>query len=154
MIGIELITESINAPNFILKTTAATISGLLIGLEREYKGKSAGLKTNTLVAIGACTFVIISLQYEHQFGVDITRVLSQVIVGIGFLGAGVILQKEDKIKGLTTAATIWCSAAAGCLAAAGLYVELALMTILVVLINVVFGYVDTKIEKNKKRTDD
>ena len=95
---IETVIENIKVTDFILKISAATIAGLLIGLEREYKGKSAGLKTNTLVAIGAAVFVIISLQYEHQFGVDATRVLSQVVVGIGFLGAGVILQKENKIK--------------------------------------------------------
>jgi len=148
---IETVIENIKVTDFILKISAATIAGLLIGLEREYKGKSAGLKTNTLVAIGAAVFVIISLQYEHQFGVDATRVLSQVVVGIGFLGAGVILQKENKIKGLTTAATIWCSAAAGCLAATGLYIELAVLSILVVLINLIFGYVDSHIEKKVKK---
>ena len=148
---IETVIENIKVTDFILKISAATIAGLLIGLEREYKGKSAGLKTNTLVAIGAAVFVIISLQYEHQFGVDATRVLSQVVVGIGFLGAGVILQKENKIKGLTTAATIWCSAAAGCLAATGLYIELAMLSILVVLINLIFGYVDSHIEKKVKK---
>lgn len=151
MMYIETVIESIKVTDFILKISAATIAGLLIGLEREYKGKSAGLKTNTLVAIGAAVFVIISLQYEHQFGVDATRVLSQVVVGIGFLGAGVILQKENKIKGLTTAATIWCSAAAGCLAATGLYIELAVLSILVVLINLIFGYVDSHIEKKVKK---
>ncbi|EIJ40604.1 putative membrane protein [Galbibacter orientalis DSM 19592] len=151
MMFIETVIENIKVTDFILKISAATIAGLLIGLEREYKGKSAGLKTNTLVAIGAAVFVIISLQYEHQFGVDATRVLSQVVVGIGFLGAGVILQKENKIKGLTTAATIWCSAAAGCLAATGLYIELAVLSILVVLINLIFGYVDSHIEKKVKK---
>jgi putative Mg2+ transporter-C (MgtC) family protein len=136
---------------FALKIGLATLSGLLIGLEREYKGKSAGLKTNTLVALGAAVYVIISLRYEDIAGVDVTRVLSQVAVGIGFLGAGVILQKENTIKGLTTAATIWCSAAPGCLAAASMFVELGMLTILVVLINIVFGYVDRKIEsKNDK----
>jgi putative Mg2+ transporter-C (MgtC) family protein len=80
--------------------------------------------------------------------VDITRVLSQVIIGIGFLGGGAILQKSDTIEGLTTAATIWCSAGAGCLAAMDMYGELAYLTLLVVSINTVFGYIDKKI-KNK-----
>ncbi|MCM5663354.1 MgtC/SapB family protein [Galbibacter mesophilus] len=144
---IDIISENIKVADFILKLGSATVAGLLIGLEREYKGKSAGLKTNTLVSIGAAVFVIISMQYEHQFGVDATRVLSQVVVGIGFLGAGVILQKDNKIKGLTTAATIWCSAAAGCLAATALYVELAFLSTLVVIINLLFGYIDSKINK-------
>lgn len=135
---------------FSVKIGAALFSGLLIGLEREYKGKHAGLKTNSLVALGAAVFVLISLKYQGEANVDITRVLSQVIIGIGFLGGGVILQKEDKIKGLTTAATVWCSAAAGCLAATGLFVELAIFTITVVLFNLIFGYIDSKIEPINK----
>jgi putative Mg2+ transporter-C (MgtC) family protein len=97
------------------------------------------------VAIGAAVYVIISLRYEDVFGVDATRVLSQVVVGIGFLGAGVILQKKNKIEGLTTAATVWCSAAVGCLAAAGMFIELGMVTLLVILINIVFGYVDSRL---------
>ncbi|MBC8770061.1 MgtC/SapB family protein [Arenibacter sp. BSSL-BM3] len=135
---------------FSVKIGAALFSGLLIGLEREYKGKHAGLKTNSLVALGAAVFVLISLKYQGEANVDITRVLSQVIIGIGFLGGGVILQKEDKIKGLTTAATVWCSAAAGCLAATGLFVELAIFTMVVVLFNLIFGYIDSKIEPINK----
>ncbi|MGY8914848.1 MAG: MgtC/SapB family protein [Flavobacteriales bacterium] len=131
---------------FCLKIGLAMVSGLLIGLEREYKGKHAGLKTNTLVALGAAVFVIISLRYQGEANVDVTRVLSQVIIGIGFLGGGVILQKEDKIKGLTTAATIWCSAGAGCLAATGMFIELGILTFVVVFINIIFGYIDSKIE--------
>lgn len=137
-------------PGFIIKTLAACVSGLLIGLEREFKGKNAGLKTNAIVAIGACVFVMISLEFENQFGVDITRVLGQIVVGIGFLGAGVIVQRKDQIKGLTTAATIWFSAAAGCLAANGFYMELAFATMVIVAINLVFGWVDTRILKKRK----
>jgi putative Mg2+ transporter-C (MgtC) family protein len=125
----------------------ATLAGLIIGLEREYKGKSAGLKTNMLVALGAAIYVIISMEFKGQDYVDITRVLGQVVTGIGFLGAGVILQKQDKIKGLTTAATIWCSAAAGCLAALSMLTELVVVTVLVVLVNLVFGIIDSKIGK-------
>ncbi len=147
--NLELSTET-ELWNFAMKIGSATLSGILIGLEREFKGKSAGLKTNTLVAIGAAVFVIISLRYENVFGVDATRVLSQVVVGIGFLGAGVILQKPDKIKGLTTAATIWCSAAAGCLAATEMFLELGMVTFLVVLINLIFGYIDSWIDWSGK----
>ncbi|GGW45410.1 MgtC/SapB family protein [Arenibacter certesii] len=135
---------------FSLKIGVAMVSGLLIGLEREFKGKHAGLKTNTLVSIGAAVFVLISLRYQGEPNVDITRVLSQVIIGIGFLGGGVILQKENKVKGLTTAATVWCSAGTGCLAATGMFMELAILTILVVLINIGFGYIDSNIETIKE----
>tara|TARA_R110002049_G_scaffold116110_1_gene268494 strand:- start:61024 stop:61470 length:447 start_codon:yes stop_codon:yes gene_type:complete len=133
--------------DFAIKIGVATVAGLIIGLEREYKGKSAGLKTNTLVAIGSAVFILISLKFRGEAYVDITRVLSQVIIGIGFLGGGVILQKhkEDSIKGLTTAATVWCSAGAGCLAAVGMFFELLVLTGLVIIINLLFGFIDSKI---------
>lgn len=144
MIALNSIFE-LQIPGFIYKILAACLAGLLIGLEREYKGKSAGLKTNTIVAVGASIFVMISLHFENQFGVDVTRVLGQVVVGIGFLGAGVIVQRKNQIKGLTTAATIWCSAAAGCLAANAFYAELAFATILIVAVNLFFGWIDTQV---------
>lgn len=133
--------------DFAIKMGLASLAGVFIGLEREYKGKNAGLKTNTLVALGACVFVSISLTFGTSANVDLTRVLGQVVTGIGFLGAGVILQIKDKVKGLSTAATVWCSAAAGCLAATFLWVELALLTVLVVVINIVFSRIDMKIEE-------
>jgi putative Mg2+ transporter-C (MgtC) family protein len=133
---------------FVIQVAVAMIAGFCIGIEREFKGKHAGLKTNMLVAIGAAVYVAISMRFIDESGVDITRVLSQVIIGIGFLGGGAILQKSDTIEGLTTAATIWCSAGAGCLAAMDMYGELAYLTLLVVSINTVFGYIDKKI-KNK-----
>lgn len=144
------IYEPVEILDFALKVGLATVAGILIGVEREYKGKNAGLKTNTLVAVGASVFVLISLKFQGAEYADITRVLGQVVTGIGFLGAGVILQKEDKIKGLTTAATIWCSAGAGCLAATSMFVELGILTFLVVVINIVFGYIDEKIEKKNQ----
>lgn len=136
--------------DFALKVGIATISGLLIGLEREFKGKEAGLKTNTLVAIGAAVFVLISMRFYGEEYTDITRVLSQIVTGIGFLGAGVILQneKEERVKGLTTAATLWCSAGAGCLAAMAMWLELAILTVLVVIVNIAFGYIDDRLSKN------
>lgn len=138
----------IDTTDFAIKIGLAMISGLLIGFEREYRGKNAGLKTMTLVAIGSAVFVAISLTYAGMDYVDITRVLSQVVIGIGFLGGGVILEKKDKVKGLTTAATVWCSAAAGCLAGFGLFVELGVLTALVLVINSVFRLVNDKIEKD------
>ncbi|MER3375021.1 MAG: MgtC/SapB family protein [Allomuricauda sp.] len=144
--------DSAQIMDFALKVGLATISGLLIGLEREFKGKEAGLKTNTLVAIGAAVFVLISLRFYGEEYTDITRVLSQIVTGIGFLGAGVILQKkkEERVKGLTTAATLWCSAGAGCLAAMAMWLELAILTFLVVVINIVFGYIDDRLEERNK----
>lgn len=138
--------DKISFSVFALNALVAAIGGLVIGLEREYKGKSAGLKTNAIVAIGASIFVMISLQFIDHSNTDITRVLGQVVAGVGFLGAGVILQKERKnlVRGLTTAATIWCSAAIGCLAAVGMYAELLFTVALLIGINLFIGMFSVK----------
>ena len=132
-------------PDFLYKIVLATVAGLLIGVEREFKGKDAGLKTNMLVSVGACVFVMLSLQFQGGEFIDLTRVLSQVVTGIGFLGAGVILKKNNTVQGLTTAATVWCSAAAGCIAALYLVTDLALFTGLVLVVNLIFGLIGKKI---------
>lgn len=136
--------------DFILKAGAAIAASLCIGLERQIKGKPAGLKTNILVALGATIFVIISNLYLTNSNTDPTRIIGQIVVGVGFLGAGVILkqQSSEKVWGLATAATIWCSAAAGCLAGLGIYDVLAGFAIMVVLINLIFGYFGKKLNKN------
>ena len=132
---------------FLLRIGAALLSGLLIGIEREIQNKNAGLKTNGLVALGASVFVMVSLNFRGEDYVDITRVIGQVVTGIGFIGAGVILHKGTVVRGLTTAATVWCSAGAGCLAAIGQYKELAVLVVLIVFVNVFFGPIDRFIRK-------
>lgn len=138
---------------FALRVGLATIAGLIIGLEREIQGKEAGLKTNALVSLGAAIFILMSLQFEGDQYVDITRVLGQIVVGIGFIGAGTILEKGRKVKGLTTAATVWCSAATGCLAGFGMYTELGIVCGIVLAINLVFGYIEHKMIKKKKKEE-
>lgn len=135
-----------------IRIGAALFSGLFIGIEREIRNKNAGLKTNALVSLGAAVFVLVSLHFRGEPSVDITRVMGQVVTGIGFIGAGVILHTGTTVRGLTTAATVWCSAGAGCLAAVGLYPELLLLTILIVFVNVFFGYLDKYI--NRKLNQD
>ena len=144
---------------FGIRIGAALFSGLFIGVEREIRNKNAGLKTNALVSLGAAVFVLISLSFRDEPYVDITRVMGQVVTGIGFIGAGVILHTGTTVRGLTTAATIWCSAGAGCLAAVGMYNELLVLTLLIVFVNVVFGYMDRFINKKlhrdpNKKTED
>lgn len=127
------------------------VAGFLVGFERELSKKSAGLKTNTLVSIGACAFVLISLNFVDYPDTDVTRIIGQVVTGIGFLGAGVILKQGTDVTGLTTAATVWCSSAIGCLAGVGMYFELAVTTgaILIVntLINLFENWMLKKIDK-------
>ena len=127
-----------------------------MGLERQISNKSAGLRTNTLVAVGACIFTMISFLLTEQTG-DPSRVIGQIVTGIGFLGAGVILHQGANVHGLTTAATIWCSAALGCLAGLGYFMETAACTVLIILVNSAFKKADrwfTPHQDDKKRGGD
>ena len=90
--------------------------GAVIGMEREVHGKAAGLRTYALVSLGACLFTIISIYGFREFapvGFDPSRIASQVVVGIGFIGAGLIFLRGNEVQGLTTAAGLWISAAIG-----------------------------------------
>ena len=138
---------------FITRIGAALLAGLVIGMEREIKNKDAGLKTNALVSIGAAVFVVSSLTFEGAEFVDSTRVIGQVVTGVGFLGAGVILHKGNTVKGLTTAATVWCSAGAGCLAAIGQFLELFTLMGLIVFVNVSFVLINKYIDKKFNASD-
>jgi putative Mg2+ transporter-C (MgtC) family protein len=111
----------------------ATLMGACIGFERQWRQRMAGLRTNTLVAIGAASFVV----FESLFPDDgsPTRVAAQVVSGIGFLGAGIIFREGLHVTGLNTAATLWCSAAVGLLAGSGHPLHAALATMFVVLVN-------------------
>ena len=127
---------------FIIRLLAATAAGAAVGLEREINNKSAGLRTNTLVAIGAAIYVLISLEVLNESEGDASRIVGQIITGIGFLGAGVILHRGPSVHGLTTAATIWCSAALGCLAALAMYWQLIIAALLVLMVNLAFKLTD------------
>src|SRR5690606_6750576 len=107
---------------FLLRLCAAAFAGPCIGFERQLHHKSAGLKTNMLVATGAAISTLLSIQYNHfSNDVDVTRIIAQVVSGIGFLGAGIIFSEGVNVHGLTTAAAIWCSAAIGSVAGSGFY---------------------------------
>lgn len=112
----------------VLRTIVATVLGAAIGLEREFRGKEAGIRTYAAVALGACTFGIIS---GHVDQYSTSRIASNIVVGIGFLGAGMIIKHEDKVKGLTTAATIWATAAMGLAASYGMFILAALTAVLI-----------------------
>ena len=105
------------------RMSAAALLGGVLGMEREWKGHWAGLRTHMMVAIGACLFIIASMAIAKDQIHDTTRVIQGVAAGIGFLGAGTILKLGDKqeIKGLTTAASIWLAAALGVVAGLGEY---------------------------------
>jgi putative Mg2+ transporter-C (MgtC) family protein len=94
--------------------------GAAIGLEREYRQKPAGLRTNILIAVGSALFTILSLEITRSVG-DPSRVAGQIVTGIGFLGGGAIMRNRDTVHGMTTAATIWVNAAIGVGAGMGQY---------------------------------
>ena len=136
---------------FIIRLTICFILSILIGLERQLRHRMVGLRTNVLVCIGAFLFVYLS------FGISVsdqTRIAAQVVSGIGFLGAGVILRDGSKIKGLNTAATLWCVAAIGSLCASGLVVEATIGTLFVLLSNIILRLISLiimcKIKANEK----
>ena len=124
--------------DFTLRLIASIVAGAMVGLEREFNNKSAGFRTNTLVAMGACIYVLINVRLADHGGADPTRIIGQIVTGIGFLGAGVILHHGGNIHGLTTAATIWVSAALGSLAGLGLFMEVLICTVAVLIINTTF----------------
>jgi putative Mg2+ transporter-C (MgtC) family protein len=109
---------------FAARAAIALLLGAAIGLERQWRQRMAGLRTNALVALGAALFELFAVLLTGEHGVDPTRIAAYVVSGIGFLGAGVILREGVTVRGINTAATIWCSAAVGVLAAAG-YVQAA-----------------------------
>ncbi|SEN65456.1 putative Mg2+ transporter-C (MgtC) family protein [Nitrosospira multiformis] len=104
----------------ILRLTIAAILGALLGLEREHSGKAAGVRTHMLVAVGAAIFVLVPQQMQMP-DAEVSRVIQGVITGVGFLGAGTILKStsEETVKGLTTAAGLWLTAAVGIAAGLG-----------------------------------
>lgn len=106
-------------PYFIPKVLVATICGVIIGIDRELKQKVAGVRTFILISVGCAVFSAISVLMSDNQIIDPTRIIGQIITGIGFLGAGVIVKNDDKIVGVTTAAFIWCISAIGVLAGIG-----------------------------------
>ena len=125
---------------FVLRLFVAAILGGVIGLEREYRAKEAGFRTHFLVALGSGLFMILSqfgfddvLGHYEQVSLDPSRIASQVVTGIGFIGAGTIIFQKHVVRGLTTAAGLWVTSAIGMTAGAGMYVLSIATTVLVLL---------------------
>ncbi|HAU55232.1 MAG TPA: magnesium transporter MgtC [Sphingobacterium sp.] len=128
----------------------SVLIGLLIGIEREYRNKSAGLRTFILVSFGSCLFTILSLQIGLA---NPDRLAANIITGIGFLGAGVIFKEDNKVSGITTATTIWATASLGMCVGAG-YIFLAFIGVgLVLMILALLTYLQTYIDNYHKIKD-
>ncbi len=120
---------------FGFKLVVATILGALIGGERQLSsyGKNAGMRTDALVSLGACLFVSLGMLIPNA---DQTRIVAQIVSGIGFLGAGLLMREGFNVKGINTAATLWCAGAIGSLSGFGFYEYAAIGTIFVISINI------------------
>jgi putative Mg2+ transporter-C (MgtC) family protein len=121
--------------------------GAVLGLEREWRQKYAGLRTNILIAIGAALFTVMSIDLSASAGGDPTRVASQIVTGIGFLGAGAIMRTGVGIRGLTTASMIWVNAAIGVAVGGGEYRLAIIATGVTLLVLVVLTPVERWIER-------
>ncbi len=135
----------------IIRLSVAVGLGILIGIERILVHKEAGMKTHALVSLGAAVFVIvsemISIKYGGIAGFDPSRIASQVIVGIGFLGAGSIILQGNRLLGLTTAGGLWVTAGIGMAVGFGFYSLAVITTILVLLVLVVVNKFEEPIKK-------
>lgn len=132
---------------FLSRCGTAVLCGALIGLERELKGKPAGLRTNILIALGSAMYMSVGLLLSHEggeTGADPSRIAAQVVTGIGFIGAGCIIQDRRRVIGLTSAATIWVVAAIGIISGAGFPVLALVSSLIVVLTLTVLGWVETR----------
>ena len=129
--------------DFALRVAAALTLGAMIGAERQLRQRMAGLRTNALVSVGASLFVMVSVLEGDSAGH--MRIAAQVVSGIGFLGAGVIMREGMTVRGLNTAATLWCSAAIGVLCGLGFALEAAIGTGFVRVANLVLRHLAQRI---------
>lgn len=132
-----------NLLRIFLQLILAALFGGIIGFEREHIGKAAGMRTLALVCMGATLFTILS--YQGLVGnpqVDYSRIAAQILVGVGFIGAGIIMHYRGRVRGLTTAAGIWIAAAIGMAIGFGFYITSFLATLLVLIILFILGRID------------
>lgn len=142
---------------FLNRLLCALIGGVLIGIERQLRKRNAGLAVNALVSVGACLFILISesvimaaVLSGGPVNNDNLRVLSQVVTGVGFLGAGVIMKDGFTIHGLNSAATVWCSAAVGCMCGYGMWRQSGIAVLVILFINWIVKNIEIYQEKRSQ----
>ncbi len=132
MVSQQIFSDDLIILELVLRLFLALIIGFAIGFERKMRFKEAGIRTHTIVSIGSCLYMIISM-FAFE-GADTSRVAAQIVSGIGFLGAGMIFYHKEMVHGLTTAAGIWATAAIGMAAGAGWYILSIVATVLIILL--------------------
>ena len=133
-----------NFLDFVIGLSVCFLLSFVLGLERQYRRRSLGLRTMILVALGSYMFVSFSFLI-NGYQIDVSRIASQVVAGIGFLGAGVIIKDNEKnrVRGLTTAATLWCDAGIGILCAGGFIKEAIVASLFVLFSNIILRHVNS-----------
>lgn len=121
------------------------LCGAIIGLEREISDKSAGIRTNIFICVGAAIYSYLSISIEGAL--DSSRVIAQIVSGIGFIGGGVIIFNDNQIQGVTTAAIIWLTAAIGILNGLGMYFEAIMSAITLVVVGYLIGNIKFRVKK-------
>jgi len=152
--NVELLVTYGDTLEIFVRITTAMVLGMLLGAERIMARKTAGMRTYALVSMGAATFVIISMIvtefYIERTTLDPLRVMSQVIVGIGFIGAGLIIFKGDKIRGLTTAAGLWVAAGVGIASGFGLFPIAIFVSALTLFVFTLLWHIEDKIKDSSE----
>lgn len=150
----DLLPQLLPALDVAWRLGIAALCGAVLGLDREIRDKPLGLRTFMLVSLGAACFSILTLQLvdvlatsDEKMALDPTRVIEGVIGGIGFLGAGAIIQARGKIRGATTGAGIWVVGAIGMAAGFGLYMHALVFTALAVVIMTVLGFLSSRLHR-------
>ena len=134
----------------LISILAALLLGGILGLEREYNGKPAGIRTHILICVGAAIFTIISMNITKNTGADASRIIAQIVTGVGFIGAGAIIQDRGGVYGLTSAAAIWLAAAIGVACGSGFYLLAIAATLIAALVLAGLGKAEKAIRKFKQ----
>lgn len=130
--------------HFLVNSLVGILAGIIIGLERQWQQKLAGIRTTALVSFGACLFVILSVMMGDT---SPTRVAAQVVSGVGFLAGGVIIRDGYSVSGINTAATLWCSAAVGAIVGAGFPIEGLIASFILMSANIALRSISRKVDK-------
>lgn len=138
---------------YVLRILIALLLGFAIGFERKLRLKEAGIRTHSIVAAGACLFMIVSKYgfQDMEDRYDASRIAAQIVSGIGFIGAGMILYRKQAIQGLTTAAGVWTTAGVGMAVGAGLYIVSVGATVLIILIQCIM-HINCKLFRSRTQT--
>lgn len=135
---------------FLPRIVVSTICGGIIGYDRELKNKVAGLRTNTIIAVGCTLLTTISFWLGgNNPDIDPTRIMGQIVTGVGFLGAGVIMKTDDKIVGVTTAAFIWVVSAIGIMIGLGIYIVPIVITVGLLITTKIMEFIEKRIKEKR-----